>query len=408
VDERSIADNVMISESVIKKVKARITAVVMTAVFVFALALPGAFAPAPGPSFFSPEPSFADEKSDLESKLKKTKRSIKDVKSLYQGKRKKAETLTVQIAGLEASIQKVEKELLSVGKDIEKNRLEIRNTEADIVALEGEVGTQNSELMGRLRMMYMAGDSNMFEVLLDSTDILDFLTNLDMIQRIHAQDARVLDELNRKLDAVEQKKAELVEMKTALEQREKAEKQKKAELTAEQKKLDAARAKAKAEANEALENLKEMEAASKSIEAELKKLKSIGLYRGGKMGWPVAGSVTSGYGWRVHPISRTRSMHAGVDIAASTGTPVHAAADGVVVRASGGWNGGYGNMVIVDHGSDITTLYGHNSSLAASAGQKVKRGDVIAYVGSTGNSTGPHCHFEVRVKGTTQNPLSWL
>jgi murein DD-endopeptidase MepM/ murein hydrolase activator NlpD len=398
----------MMSGSVIKKLNRRITAVVMTAVFVFTLALSGTPDSAPGASFFAPEPSFADEKSDLEGRLKETKQDIKDAKSEYQGKKKQAENLAGQIAGLEASIEKVEQELEAVGRDIEENNRKIVKTEADIAALESEVGTQNSELMGRLRMMYLSGNSSMFEVLLDSTDILDFLTNLDMVQKIHEQDVRDLDELNRKLDAVERKKAELVEMKAALEQRREAEKQKKAELASEQKKLAAARVKARAEADEALENLKEMEAASKSIEAELKKLKSRGAYKGGRLAWPVAGSVTSGYGWRIHPIAKTRRMHTGIDIAAPTGTPVHAAADGVVIRATQGWNGGYGNVVIVDHGSDITTLYGHNSSLASSVGREVKRGEVIAYVGSTGNSTGPHCHFEVRGKGATQNPLSWL
>jgi murein DD-endopeptidase MepM/ murein hydrolase activator NlpD len=126
------------------------------------------------------------------------------------------------------------------------------------------------------------------------------------------------------------------------------------------------------------------------------------------MGWPVNGRVTSEFGWRVHPISHARSLHAGIDIAAPTGAPVYAAADGVVVKSQSGWNGGYGNVVIVDHGSGIMTLYGHNSSLASSYGQEVKRGDVIAYVGNTGNSTGPHCHFEVRVNGVPQNPRGWL
>jgi murein DD-endopeptidase MepM/ murein hydrolase activator NlpD len=87
---------------------------------------------------------------------------------------------------------------------------------------------------------------------------------------------------------------------------------------------------------------------------------------------------------------------------------VYAAADGIVIKSQNGWTGGYGNMVMIDHGSGIATLYGHNSSLAVSPEQRVKRGDVIAYVGNTGNSTGPHCHFEVRVNGVVQNPRSWL
>ncbi|MDR2156469.1 MAG: M23 family metallopeptidase, partial [Clostridiales Family XIII bacterium] len=100
-------------------------------------------------------------------------------------------------------------------------------------------------------------------------------------------------------------------------------------------------------------------------------------------------------------------LHAGIDIPAPTGTPIRAAGDGAVIFA--GWNsGGYGYMVMIDHGSGIVTLYAHNSSVAVSAGQTVTRGQTIAYAGSTGDSTGPHCHFEVRVYGTPQNPRQWL
>jgi murein DD-endopeptidase MepM/ murein hydrolase activator NlpD len=99
-------------------------------------------------------------------------------------------------------------------------------------------------------------------------------------------------------------------------------------------------------------------------------------------------------------------MHTGMDIPAPTGTKVVAANSGSVMMA--GWNNSYGNVVMIDHGGKIVTLYAHNSSLAVKEGQKVKQGDVIAYVGSTGSSTGPHCHFEVRVNGDYQNPRKWL
>jgi murein DD-endopeptidase MepM/ murein hydrolase activator NlpD len=295
-----------------------------------------------------------------------------------------------------------------LAKKIEDNDRRIVGIERDISLLEEDVCAQNSDLMERLRLMYMAGDSNALDVLLNSADIVDFLSNRDMIQKIHAYDVMTLEELNRKLDLVEEKKAELVDVKIALERQLADAKQKKADLDGDRKELAAAQSRARAEAAEALEDLEEMEAASKSIEKELKKLESQGTYGGGKMGWPVSGSVSSEFGWRVHPISHARRIHEGIDISAPTGTPVRAASDGVVVKASNGWNGGYGNIVVIDHGSGIMTLYGHNASLASSVGQAVKRGDVVAYVGSTGNSTGPHCHFEVRVNGVAQNPRGWL
>ena len=118
--------------------------------------------------------------------------------------------------------------------------------------------------------------------------------------------------------------------------------------------------------------------------------------------WPAAGYVSSPYGLRFNGTE----FHQGIDIAADMGTPIVATADGVVTAA--GWNGGYGNMVDVDHGGGIVTRYGHASALAVTVGQQVRRGEVIAYVGSTGRSTGPHVHYEVRVNGAPVNPAGYL
>ena len=118
--------------------------------------------------------------------------------------------------------------------------------------------------------------------------------------------------------------------------------------------------------------------------------------------WPAAGYVSSPYGLRFNGTE----FHQGIDIAADMGAPIVATADGVVTAA--GWNGGYGNMVDVDHGSGIVTRYGHAFAVAVTVGQQVRRGEVIAYVGSTGRSTGPHVHYEVRVDGQPVNPAGYL
>jgi murein DD-endopeptidase MepM/ murein hydrolase activator NlpD len=122
--------------------------------------------------------------------------------------------------------------------------------------------------------------------------------------------------------------------------------------------------------------------------------------------WPVNGSVGSGFGPRIHPISGGSRMHTGVDIGASSGTPIKAADDGVVVMA--GPNGGYGNWTLIDHGGGLATGYGHQSSIGVSRGQRVSRGEVIGRVGSTGASTGPHLHWEVRVNGNPVDPMRWV
>lgn len=122
--------------------------------------------------------------------------------------------------------------------------------------------------------------------------------------------------------------------------------------------------------------------------------------------WPTGGEVTSRFGWRNSPFGGGSDFHPGIDIANSMGTPIVATADGEVVQSE--WYGGYGNMVQVNHGNGISTVYGHNSRLAVRVGQMVKKGQVIAYLGNTGASTGPHCHYEVRINGNAVNPVNFL
>jgi len=130
------------------------------------------------------------------------------------------------------------------------------------------------------------------------------------------------------------------------------------------------------------------------------------LYLATPKGMPVAGSVSSPYGGRINPISGRSEFHRGIDISARAGTPVTATAEGVVTFA--GWNGGGGNLVVIAHGQGFSTYYAHNQKIAVAVGQNVKRGEVISYVGSTGSSTGSHCHYEVWRNGKSFNPIAYI
>ena len=161
--------------------------------------------------------------------------------------------------------------------------------------------------------------------------------------------------------------------------------------------------------NKALESeIDALNAEADRLVEEIRRLQGDQAYAGGTFAWPSASStrVTSEFGMRFHPILKVNKLHTGIDIGAAAGTKVLAANSGTVIKA--GWNNSYGNVVMVDHGGGIVTLYAHNSKLLVSEGDVVARGQEIALVGSTGMSTGAHIHFEVRVNGEYQNPRNWL
>jgi murein DD-endopeptidase MepM/ murein hydrolase activator NlpD len=361
-------------------------------------------------------PTYAKTKTEIKNQLSASQEKEKDAKAEYEAKKEKEAELEAEIKTLEKRIASTEAELKVLEGKIASNNEEIKAIEAEIVSMEANVQQQTDDLSARLRMMYESGDGSLVEVLLGSENITDFIGGLDIVKKIHAYDMEVLDDLNAQLAKIEEKKAELDAIRQTLKTNQDSQIQKRESLASDKKKLVAAEAQAHKETVEAQEDYEAAQKASDALESELRNYRSPNEWTGtvmtgnGRLGWPCSGRITSEYGYRIRPNYGYSQLHSGIDIAVPTGTPIRAAESGVVYSA--GWKGSYGNCVIIDHGNmegkSITTLYGHNSSLAVSPGQSVKRGQVIAYAGSTGNSTGPHCHFEVRVNGVAQNPRGWL
>jgi len=269
---------------------------------------------------------------------------------------------------------------------------------------------QNGLLSKRLSDMYTGEHITYINVLLNSTDIWTLLSRAYYIERIIASDVSLIRDIEETKTSLERDEAlydhrarEAETLRDALKQQQ----QEQSALAADQRNLlqDITHDRELLERAEA-----ELKAESLRIEAQIKSMqrtpagaKRLAQKFIGTLLMPVAGHVTSGFGYRMHPILHRMKFHTGVDISAHYGTSICAAADGVVIMA--GWRGGYGNTVVIDHGGGVSTLYAHCSAILVGEGRKVGRGETIARVGSTGLSTGPHLHFERRQNGEPVNPF---
>jgi murein DD-endopeptidase MepM/ murein hydrolase activator NlpD len=218
---------------------------------------------------------------------------------------------------------------------------------------------------------------------------------MEMIQKIYQNDVEILETLQTEHTELKEIQANLKEKKVELAAQ-------KTQLAAEKKELDARKKELEKEEDE-------LKAEADRLTKELVKLMDKNSpYVGGEFTWPVPSSsyITSSYGNRLHPTLKVWKFHTGIDIGASSGKDIVAAASGKVIFS--GWYGGYGNFIMVDHGGGIVTCYGHASKLVSKKGDIVKRGQVIAKIGSTGRSTGPHLHFEVRKNGDYVNPMTYF
>jgi murein DD-endopeptidase MepM/ murein hydrolase activator NlpD len=350
---------------------------------------------------------------------------------------KKANALLAQTQAIEDRIAGIEKEMGALGGEIgsataRRTRLEqelaltredIATKQAQIAGLQSEYDDRMDALNARVEQTYRSGDWAWLDVLLNSDDLADFLQRAEYMNQIITDDEQAATELNNTRVGLET-------LTTALARAEETLQTKRAEVVAEEQGLrtlqaakNTKRSAAQAAADEKsallresrknVARLKAMALAETQESARIARILKGGSSHGdgkysGTLAWPTPGytRVSSPFGMRMHPILHYRKMHTGIDIHVPYGARIVACASGTVVSA--GWNGGYGNYTMIDHGNGLVTCYAHQSSILVTRGQRVTKGQTIGKVGSTGLSTGPHLHFEVRVNGTPVNPMGYL
>jgi len=322
--------------------------------------------------------------------------------------RKEKRSISQEVTALDQQSATLDENLAELEYRLSLKRGDLGALEERLKELEAEIDHHKELVRQRVVTIYTQGELTYLDLLLSAQDFRDFVNRGFYLNLIFEKDQQLYNELaqkkQEKLDhkaKVEAKIAEIADDQRTLQE----ERMRVQRVRSDKAALLRAVARDQSLAER---EMRELEEESRRIQEEIRRKQ--GAYTGapwrGRFVRPVLGGITSGYGWRIHPITRRRQFHTGVDIAAPYGTPVKAGGDGRVIDT--GWHGGYGNAVIIDHGNRVSTVYAHLSSIGVAEGTLVKAGDVIGRVGTTGFSTGPHLHFEVRVNGAHVDPFSRL
>jgi murein DD-endopeptidase MepM/ murein hydrolase activator NlpD len=286
-------------------------------------------------------------------------------------------------------------------------RTQLQQLEADLDRTVGEVTLLKATASKRVRRIYMGERLNILQMVLQANDMASLLDRIYYHQKMVGQDKLLLKQVQTKTDLLKRQKLALDSQRTKIAGSISNIQVLQRSISGKMQEEDRLRAKYWNDAKQYERMERQLLAESSNVTRQLRSLGRGAVAKStGRFMWPLQGTLTSRFGYRTHPIHGTKLMHTGLDIARPTGTPIQAADGGSVVFA--GWRGGYGKAIIINHGGGLATLYGHLSSISVSSGQSVGKGQTIGRVGSTGYSTGPHLHFEVRSNGSPVNPMSYL
>lgn len=310
---------------------------------------------------------------------------------------------------LEREIDIIQTEIYAIDDIIAVADEQIATKEEEIAAIEGEIATQDERFKECLRAMEESSTVSYIEILFSSESLSDLLINIETINEITAHDMAIIDEMTNLRDEVVEAKQEIELQREEQKVARNIASEKQSVLETKMAEKDALAKSLEQDIEKYKKLYEEARRQEESLKSSLNYSKSGSEYLGtGQFCWPAPSYIklTSPYGYRIHPVYKTKKFHSGVDLAAPGGSNILAADSGKVISA--GWNGGYGNCVVIDHGNGISTLYAHASVLCVSKGQSVTRGSVIAKVGTTGTSTGNHLHFEVLINGKTTDPMAYI
>lgn len=373
------------------------------------------------------EAATASKQSDIEKQIKAEEQRLKKIQGQITTYKKRERDAVQKERKVikdinELSSRMSETEQLHNIAVLRRNQVlnKLADTTSQIAVTTKKIERARELLSGRMVAVYKYGGVAEFNLLMSAGGAQDALSTSYLLGKIAEQDRELIHELSTHKNALDKAREELIKQKTELEKRNKElEKQKVTIQKTSQERnrlLDQVRkdkALFQAEQAELLRASKELQNKVTELLAAKKKMQEAQrngatpvYFKGGRLAWPLRGKINSPYGGRIHPVFKTKTTHTGIDINGNKGDPARAAADGEILYT--GWLRGYGQVVIIDHGGNLTTVYAHLSGIDTTENAKVKAGQQIGRVGSTGTATGNHLHFEVRVNGNTVNPMKYL
>lgn len=353
-----------------------------------------------------------DEREELEKETKEAQQKLDEA-------RQKQADVEAEISAMDGVINAAQNELDEAQADLDDVTARLEESQQALEEATQKREQQFESFSGRMRFFYESSQLSYLDIILNAESFSDMVRRLQYIEDIMSYDNNILNQLTETQNEIKTRTEEIAEEKEMSEYllgvaQDKMDSLNK--VVAEKEALVASYAQDADKYDQLIEsNKKASQEATDLINkllAEQSSSKSTYVYTGGQLNWPVpsvaasSSSLSSGFVTRDRPIGTGREFHTGYDIPASYGSAVVAAEAGTVIYA--GWMNGYGNTIMINHGNGLVTLYGHNSSLTVSKGDVVTRGQQVAKIGSTGNSTGNHCHFEVRVNGSPVSPESYL
>ena len=314
------------------------------------------------------------------------------------------EASNAQVEIIQSDVSELVNEVAQLNEQITSQQLEVQLLQTQKKELQTKIEETENDL-------YKAGNTTYLDLLLQSSSLSEFISNYYMISKIVESDQLLLTQIEEEKKQLELSKLELKKQKKQLSETTEESENKAVALENMIVIKNNYISQLSAEEAKYANDIITMQTEIKKVEAEILTAATLNIgydYVGGEMAWPVPGHtiITSNFGMRTHPITGVYKLHTGVDISASIGDTFIAANDGVVAKAE--YNTAYGKMVLINHGGGVSTLYAHGSQIMVQVGQEVKRGDEVLKVGSTGYSTGPHAHFEVRINGQYVDPMPYI